>query len=85
MPANMDGQQIVQSLIVQAGDMAGTFEHGVRRLMTRAKADEVVPLRLSCSIRTETNQYVDGYANHFLDSNKSERGARERERERERI
>ena len=32
-PAHMNGQQLVQWLTVQAGDMTGTLHHGVRALI----------------------------------------------------
>ena len=37
----MDGQQLGQWLAVQAGDMAGALQHGVRALISRTRSPEV--------------------------------------------
>ena len=38
----MDGQQLVRRLTAQAGDMAGTLQHGVRTLIPCASSPDVI-------------------------------------------
>ena len=66
--ATMDGQLAVEWLTVQAGDMAGPFQHGVRALMSRAKpplpelrgqADELARLRMQLQHHTRTNHEMN--------------------------
>ena len=39
----MDGLQLVQWVTVQTGDMAGTLQHEVRALISRASSPEAIP------------------------------------------
>ena len=73
--AQQDGQQLVQWLTVQAEDMAGTLQHGVRTLISRTcnpdtrppgQADEFARLRETAA---STKAKQSRYETNVADSN----------------